>query len=99
MNPDGIQSPPRPRRTQQQPLTCEELMCEGGFDCIVRQQQQGGGGEGEGEGGRRMGAICKRRRRSIDDRKMDSRVPSDEGRRFNDRRGPLRNSGGRSNNN
>lgn len=95
MNPDGIRSPPRPRRTQQRPLTCEELMCEGGFDCIVRQQQQGGGGEGEGEGGRRMGAICKRRR-SMDDRKMDSRVPSDEGRRFDNRQGPSRNSGGRS---
>ena len=88
MNPDGVQSP----KTQQWPLTCEELMCEEGSDCIMRQQ----GGGGEGEGGRRRRAICKRR--NIDGPDA-SQEPNDDGRRSNDRQTPSIKSGGRQNSN
>lgn len=89
MNPDGDQSP----KTQQQPLplTCEELMCEEGSDCIMRQQ-----GEGEGEGGKHRGAVCKRR--NIDDSDA-SRGPSSDDRRSNNRQRLSIESGGRLNGN
>ena len=87
MSPDGVQSP----KTQQQTLMCEELMCEEGSDCIMRQQGGGGGGKGRGRG-----AICKRKNIADPDA---SREPNNEDRRSNDRQRPSIKSGGRLNSN
>jgi hypothetical protein len=95
MSPDGVQSPVA--KTQQQPLTCEELMCEEGSDCIMR--QLGGEGEEGGRGGRRRGAICKRKNVDDDPDIDTSREPDSEDRRSNGRQGPSVKSGGRPNNN
>ena len=68
----------------QQPLTCEELMCEEGSDCIMMKQ--------EGGGSRR--AICKRRSVQLDDSDTSKRPSSERGGSI-DRPRPLTTSGGR----
>ena len=74
----------RDQLAKAQPLTCEELMCEEGSNCIMRQ----------GKGGRRGGAICKRSRIAND---PNASRPDDERRRSGDRWRPSTVSGGRRN--